>query len=79
MGVLNLTPDSFSDGGKFNNLQLAYRQALNFNKFGADIIDIGGESTRPGSSAISVVEEWKRISKVLNKLKKYNTSLDTIT
>jgi len=77
MGVLNLTPDSFSDGGKFNNLQLAYKQALNLNKFGADIIDIGGESTRPGSSAISVTEEWKRISKVLNKLKKFNTSLDT--
>ena len=77
MGVLNLTPDSFSDGGKFNNLQLAYKQALILNKFGADIIDIGGESTRPGSSAISVAEEWKRISKVLNKLKKFNTSLDT--
>ena len=77
MGVLNLTPDSFSDGGKFNNLQLAYKQALKLNKSGADIIDVGGESTRPGSSAISVEEEWKRISKVLNKLKKFNTSLDT--
>ena len=55
----------------------AYKQALNLNKSGADIIDIGGESTRPGSSAISVEEEWKRISKVLNKLKKFNTSLDT--
>ena len=77
MGVLNLTPDSFSDGGKFNNFVSGYKQALNLKKLGADIIDIGGESTRPGSKTVPVAEEWNRIQKILNKIKSLNTSLDT--
>ena len=77
MGVLNLTPDSFSDGGKFNNLNSGYNQALKLLKSGAKIIDIGGESTRPGSKTIDASKEWNRISKILDKLKKFNTSLDT--
>jgi len=77
MGVLNLTPDSFSDGGKFNNLNSGYNQALKLLKSGAKIIDIGGESTRPGSKTINNSKEWNRISKILDKLKKFNTSLDT--
>jgi len=77
MGVLNLTQDSFSDGGKFNNLNSGYNQALKLLKSGAKIIDIGGESTRPGSKTIDASKEWNRISKILDKLKKFNTSLDT--
>ncbi|WP_440909923.1 dihydropteroate synthase [Candidatus Pelagibacter sp.] len=77
MGVLNLTPDSFSDGGKFNNFVSGYRQVLNLKKLGADIIDVGGESTRPGSKTVPIAEEWNRIQKILNKIKYLNTSLDT--
>lgn len=50
MGILNVTPDSFSDGGKYNNIEIAVKQAEKLIKDGADIIDIGGESTRPGMS-----------------------------
>ena len=77
MGVLNLTPDSFSDGGKFNNFVSGYKQALNLKKLGADIIDVGGESTRPGSKTVPIAEEWNRVQKILNKIKSFNTSLDT--
>ena len=53
MGVLNLTPDSFSDGGKFNTKKKGLKHALEMFKSGANIIDVGGESTRPGSKAIN--------------------------
>ncbi len=78
MGILNLTPDSFSDGGKFNKGNLGYEQAKNLFKFGADIIDIGGESTRPKSKIIKKEIEWNRIKKILTKInKKIVLSLDT--
>jgi len=78
MGVLNLTPDSFSDGGKFNKKKVGIKKALDLFKFGADIIDVGGESTRPGSKPISEKEEWSRIEKIIKKIsKKIPLSLDT--
>ena len=63
MGILNLTPDSFSDGGKFNKKKTGISHAKNLFKFGANIIDVGGESTRPGSKPVHVKEEWNRIKK----------------
>ncbi len=78
LGVLNLTPDSFSDGGKFNTKKKGVQQATNLIKSGARLIDIGGESTRPGSKSVTEQLEWKRISKVLKLIsKKIPTSLDT--
>ena len=78
MGILNLTPDSFSDGGKFNNKKAGIKHAINLFKFGADIVDVGGESTRPGSKTISEKEEWKRIEKIIREVsKKIPLSLDT--
>ena len=78
MGVLNITPDSFSDGGKFNNKKKGIKQAIKMFTAGADIIDIGGESTRPGSKGVNVKVEWNRISKVLKLIcKKVPVSLDT--
>ena len=78
IGVLNLTPDSFSDGGKFNKKVKGLAQANNLYKAGANIIDIGGESTRPGSKGISNIKEWNRIKDVLKNInKKINLSLDT--
>ena len=70
MGILNLTPDSFSDGGKFNNYSKAFKQISNMIKSGANIIDVGGESTRPGSKTIDPKIEWARIKYVLNNFKK---------
>ena len=78
MGVLNLTPDSFSDGGKFNKKKAGLKHAFDLFKFGADIIDVGGESTRPGSMSISEKEEWGRIEKIIRDIgKKIPLSLDT--
>ena len=78
MGVLNLTPDSFSDGGKFNKKKAGLKHASDLFKFGADIIDVGGESTRPGSKPISEKKEWKRIEKIIINIgKKIPLSLDT--
>ena len=78
MGVLNLTPDSFSDGGKFNTKNEGLKHALKMLKSGANIIDIGGESTRPGSKSVDKDLEWKRIEKILRLLgKKIPISLDT--
>ena len=68
MGVLNVTPDSFSDGGRFNNPKFATNHALQMIADGADIIDIGGESTRPGSDRISVQEELDRVIPVISAL-----------
>ena len=78
MGVLNLTPDSFSDGGKFNKKKLGLKHAFNLMEFGADIVDVCGESTRPGSKPISEKEEWNRIKTIITKIsKKIPLSLDT--
>ncbi len=78
MGVLNVTPDSFSDGGKYLNNKLAIKHLNFLFKCGADIVDIGGESTKPGSKAISSTIEWKRIKNVLkNTNKRKMISLDT--
>ena len=78
MGILNLTPDSFSDGGNFNSKNKGINHAKNLYNFGADIVDIGGESTRPGSKAISIKKEWSRLEKVIKKIhKKIPLSLDT--
>ncbi len=79
LGVLNLTPDSFSDGGKFNSKKRGITHAINLLKSGANLIDVGGESTRPGSKAIKENLEWQRICKTLKSLlkKKVPISLDT--
>src|ERR1700733_15033699 len=68
MGVLNVTPDSFSDGGFFLDVDAAVARALALERAGADILDIGGESTRPGSQGISAEEELRRVLPVLEKL-----------
>ena len=70
MGVLNVTPDSFSDGGDFNTLESALAQAKNMVKSGVDIIDIGGQSTRPGAAEISLQEEIDRVVPVVQMLRK---------
>ncbi|MBI5663818.1 MAG: dihydropteroate synthase [Nitrospirae bacterium] len=70
MGILNVTPDSFSDGGLFFNSESAVKQALRMQEEGADIIDIGGESTRPGAEKITVKEEIRRIVPVIEALAK---------
>ncbi len=70
MGILNLTPDSFSDGGKFTKKNLALSHVDKMIKSGAKIIDIGGESTRPGSQTINPKIEWKRVANILKKLRK---------
>src|SRR3984957_14665154 len=69
MGVLNVTPDSFSDGGIFLNADAAVARALEMERAGADILDIGGESTRPGSKGVSAKEELQRILPVLETLR----------
>jgi dihydropteroate synthase len=69
MGVLNVTPDSFSDGGKFLDVNPAVRRALEMERDGADILDIGGESTRPGSEGVSAKEELRRVLPVLERLR----------
>ncbi|HYM09175.1 MAG TPA: dihydropteroate synthase [Bryobacterales bacterium] len=69
MGVLNVTPDSFSDGGLYLDPDVAYARALEIQEQGADLIDIGGESTRPGSARISAREELDRLAPVLKKLR----------
>ena len=68
MGIVNVTPDSFSDGGKFNTPEEAVRRAKNLIEEGAAIIDIGGESTRPGATPLKWDEEWARVEPVLRGL-----------
>ncbi|KOO48203.1 dihydropteroate synthase [Viridibacillus arvi] len=70
MGILNVTPDSFSDGGKYNDLEAAVAQAKQMVADGAKIIDIGGESTRPGHTQISVEEELSRVIPIIKELRK---------
>ncbi len=69
MGVLNVTPDSFSDGGKFSDPDRAFARAIELEEQGADLIDVGAESTRPGSARISEAEELRRLVPVLKRLK----------
>jgi dihydropteroate synthase len=68
MGILNVTPDSFSDGGQHNGLAAAIEHAERMRLEGADIIDIGGESTRPGATEVTADEEWRRVAGVLASL-----------
>jgi len=75
MGILNVTPDSFSDGGKFNNLDLALQHAEQMVNAGAKIIDVGGESTRPGAKQITVQQELDRVLPVIENI---NSRLDVI-
>tara|TARA_B100000963_G_scaffold344343_1_gene347107 strand:+ start:327 stop:1385 length:1059 start_codon:yes stop_codon:yes gene_type:complete len=70
MGVLNMTPDSFSDGGKFNNPEKAFKRIYKLKNSGAEIIDIGGESTRPGSKIVDQDKELLRVKKVIKNFKK---------
>jgi dihydropteroate synthase len=80
MGVLNVTPDSFSDGGKYLDIKSACKRAMQIEKEGADILDIGGESTRPGSLLVSIDDELNRIMPVIERLKdklKIPISVDT--
>jgi len=80
MGVLNVTPDSFSDGGKYLNPDAAFARAIELEEQGADIIDIGAESTRPGSERISEAEELRRLVPVLKRLRgKLNTPISVDT
>lgn len=76
VGILNITPDSFSDGGKFNSLENALNQTKKLLQDGADMIDIGAESTRPGAVKIDDTEEWNRLEKILPavilEVKKFN-------
>jgi len=68
MGILNVTPDSFSDGGRYYDSDAALRHGLEMVEHGADLLDIGGESTRPGSDPVSAEEEWRRIGPVIRSL-----------
>lgn len=80
MGILNVTPDSFSDGGRFVDLQHAFDQACKLVEDGADIIDIGGESTRPYAAPVSAAEEADRVLPVIERLAKHSDvpiSIDT--
>lgn len=80
MGVLNVTPDSFSDGGNFFDLKSAVSRAMELETEGADIIDIGGESTRPGADPVSLEEELQRVIPVIREIRKISNiiiSIDT--
>ena len=78
MGILNMTPDSFSDGGRFNKTFLAKKHIDHLFKSGANLVDIGGESTRPGSKTVQLNTEWNRVKNILKKIgKKKMISLDT--
>src|SRR5262249_17380684 len=68
MGILNVTPDSFSDGGKYFHLDDAVRRGQDLEQDGADILDVGGESTRPGSVPVSEMEETRRVVPVIERL-----------
>ena len=76
MGIVNVTPDSFSDGGKYNTPEEAVRRARNLVEEGAAIIDVGGESTRPGATPLSWEEEWSRIEPVLAGLDSLLSAFD---
>lgn len=80
MGVLNVTPDSFSDGGHFSRVDNALRHALQMQKDGAEVIDVGGESTRPSAVMVSPAEELERVIPVIEKIRENSDvaiSIDT--
>jgi len=80
MGILNVTPDSFSDGGRFDRIELALEHAIRMQQEGADVIDIGGESTRPGASSVTVDEELGRVIPVIRAIREQSSipiSIDT--
>ncbi|MDH5729050.1 MAG: dihydropteroate synthase, partial [Gammaproteobacteria bacterium] len=80
MGILNITPDSFADGGKFLSVENALTQARQMIADGADIIDIGGESTRPGAEAVNSDEELDRVIPIIEAIRNESTipiSIDT--
>jgi dihydropteroate synthase len=77
MGVLNVTPDSFSDGGKFSDVERAVTHAREMAVAGADIIDVGGESTRPGAEPVGAEEELRRVVPVIERLRDLLVSIDT--
>lgn len=78
MGILNATPDSFSDGGQFQTLEKAVTRALQMVEEGADIIDVGGESTRPGAAPVQAVEEITRTVPIIGKLREKTDALISI-
>ncbi|MBC8149792.1 MAG: dihydropteroate synthase [Bacteroidetes bacterium] len=81
MGILNVTPDSFYDGGINFSVETAIASGLKMKRDGADIVDIGGASSRPGAQSVSASEEWSRVEPVLNGLldsaPEMNISIDT--
>lgn len=80
MGILNVTPDSFSDGGKYNNTESAVKRVKHMIENGADIIDIGGESTRPGHQPVDAIEEINRVVPVIEVLaKEFNVPISVDT
>jgi dihydropteroate synthase len=78
MGILNTTPDSFSDGGQFNDVSSAVAHALQMIEQGADIIDVGGESTRPGAAPVALVDELARVIPVIEKIRQQTSVLISI-
>jgi dihydropteroate synthase len=81
MGIVNLTPDSFSGGGRFHESHSAIAHCEQLLKEGADILDLGGESTRPGSAPVDEAEEWRRVGPVIQEVMGWNCpiSLDTMS
>jgi dihydropteroate synthase len=78
MGVLNVTPDSFSDGGQFFNPALAVERGLQMVADGADVLDVGGESTRPGAEPVPEEEEWRRVVPVIAELRRRTGALISV-
>ncbi|MBN2571783.1 MAG: dihydropteroate synthase [Ignavibacteriales bacterium] len=82
MGILNVTPDSFYDGGKYSDVEIAFKHAVEMIESGANIIDIGGESSRPGANQISLEEELRRTIPIIKLLREYSKdifiSIDTV-
>ena len=79
LGIVNLTPDSFSDGGRHDSVQAGLRHAEQLLKDGADMLDIGGESTRPGSPVVPADEEWRRMEGFLHEAVRWNVPLSVDT
>src|SRR5215510_3089581 len=73
MGIINVTPDSFSDGGRYQNLEAAVAHGLKLAEDGADVLDVGGESTRPGATEVSVEDEIARVVPVIERLARQTT------
>ncbi|MEN8733178.1 MAG: dihydropteroate synthase [Bacteroidia bacterium] len=78
MGILNVTPDSFSDGGKYDTTEAAVNQALQMLKDGADILDIGGYSSRPGADEVSIQQELDRVVPVIKELVKHTDAVISV-